>query len=682
MRSPTRRALACVAVLAVVALGGPASLAQNAGDAGRSPAPAAPGAAGDWPMYGHDISRTNYNPDETTINAGNVAQLVSRWQVNVGLGSSATSGAPSVLNGVVYVPSSAASPASNFFALDAVSGAQAWAKNIGWRNSCFNVGIGSTPAISGTTVVVGADNAASNPAYHGINTIDGTVVWTNTMSVGPSGFPWESPVIFGDRAYLGIASRCDNPSVRGELRAVNVATGATINSAFFVNPGEAGGGIWNSPAMSPDGSMIFVGTGEDYTCTPCTYTRAMVSLNPQTLAILQYHQEPSPNQDLDFGTTPVVFHDSQGRTLVGAGHKNGTFYAYDATNITGGAIWSRSGGTSVGLMPAYDPNFGTGGTLFIVNSSITAVDPANGGVRWGPVSIGTSHGNIAIANGLIFVNAGANGLQVRSETNGALLRTLTPLNPGSANSGVVVSNGFIYWHSGAYVNAWSLPQGTPTTTPSPGAATATRTTAPTSTPVPPSNTPVPPSSTPVPPSNTATVAASSTVAPSNTVGPTQTPGGGSATPAPPTVTVPPPSATAQPTATNTAVVATVTPCPIQFTDVSPTDPFYPFIRCLACRGIISGYSDGTYRGGNNLTRGQAAKIISNAAGFSDAVPSTQQSFEDVPMSDPFWVYIERLASRGYISGYQCGFPPAGNCVPPANRPYFLTYNSITRGQIA
>ncbi|HUS16726.1 MAG TPA: S-layer homology domain-containing protein, partial [Chloroflexia bacterium] len=140
--------------------------------------------------------------------------------------------------------------------------------------------------------------------------------------------------------------------------------------------------------------------------------------------------------------------------------------------------------------------------------------------------------------------------------------------------------------------------------------------------------------------------------------------------------------TAQPTATNTVVVATTTPCPIQFTDVSPTDPFYPYIRCLVCRGIISGYSDGTYRGGNNLTRGQAAKIVSNAAGFSDAVPSTQQSFEDVPMSDPFWVYIERLATRGYISGYQCGFPPAGNCVPPANRPYFLTYNNITRGQIS
>ncbi|HUS16725.1 MAG TPA: M14 family zinc carboxypeptidase, partial [Chloroflexia bacterium] len=179
-------------------------------------------------------------------------------------------------------------------------------------------------------------------------------------------------------------------------------------------------------------------------------------------------------------------------------------------------------------------------------------------------------------------------------------------------------------------------------------------------------TPTPlPSATVVPPTVTVPAATATLPAPSST-----------------TTSVPVGSATVVPSATSTAGVATMTPCPVQFTDVPPTDPFYPFIRCLVCRGIISGYADNTFRGGNNLTRGQAAKIISNAAGFSDAVPSTQQSFEDVPMSDPFWVYIERLATRGYISGYQCGFPPAGNCVPPANRPYFLTYNSITRGQIA
>ena len=189
---------------------------------------------GDWPMYGHDYQRTNYNPAETTINAGNLAQLVSRWQVNVGSNGTPTSAAPSVADGVVYVGSSASS-GDNFFAFDATSGSTIWHEGIGFRNpGCFNVGIGSTPAISGTQVVVGADQANSQPAYFGIDTVSGTKVWTNTMNLGASAFPWESPFIYNGRAYLGMSSRCDNPSVRGELRAVDITNGATVGAHILL----------------------------------------------------------------------------------------------------------------------------------------------------------------------------------------------------------------------------------------------------------------------------------------------------------------------------------------------------------------------------------------------------------------------------------------------------------------
>src|SRR5262249_17291776 len=105
------------------------------------------------------------------------------------------------------------------------------------------------------------------------------------------------------------------------------------------------------------------------------------------------------------------------------------------------------------------------------------------------------------------------------------------------------------------------------------------------------------------------------------------------------------------------------------------------IRCLACRGIISGYADGTFRPYATVTRGQASKMIANAAGLADPIPSTQQTFEDVPYTQPFWLFIERLGGPGYISGYTCG--GAGEpCVPPGNRPYFRPNASITRGQIA
>jgi hypothetical protein len=100
---------------------------------------------------------------------------------------------------------------------------------------------------------------------------------------------------------------------------------------------------------------------------------------------------------------------------------------------------------------------------------------------------------------------------------------------------------------------------------------------------------------------------------------------------------------------------------------------------MACRGVLSGYPDGTFRPNNNITRGQIAKVVSNAAGFNE--PMTGQTFEDVPPGATFYDFIERLASRGVMSGYRCG--GAGEaCVPPGNRPYFRPNATATRGQLA
>ena len=144
------------------------------------------------------------------------------------------------------------------------------------------------------------------------------------------------------------------------------------------------------------------------------------------------------------------------------------------------------------------------------------------------------------------------------------------------------------------------------------------------------------------------------------------------------------------TPTPTVTPGGPTPCPIQFNDVPSGNTFYTFVRCLACRGILGGYPCGGpgepcpgayFRPNNNLTRGQAAKIVSNAAGWLDPIPSAQQTFEDVPASSTFWLFIERVSLHGAISGYPCG--GAGEpCIAPANRPYFRPNNNVTRGQLS
>jgi hypothetical protein len=103
-----------------------------------------------------------------------------------------------------------------------------------------------------------------------------------------------------------------------------------------------------------------------------------------------------------------------------------------------------------------------------------------------------------------------------------------------------------------------------------------------------------------------------------------------------------------------------------FTDVPPGHTFYEFVERMAARGIISGYADGTFRPGNPATRGQISKIVANAAGFNEPVGG--QTFTDVPPTHTFYEYIERIASRGIISGYSDGT--------------FRPQNNATRGQVS
>lgn len=143
--------------------------------------------------------------------------------------------------------------------------------------------------------------------------------------------------------------------------------------------------------------------------------------------------------------------------------------------------------------------------------------------------------------------------------------------------------------------------------------------------------------------------------------------GSSATPAPPSPT---------PTA-----------CSAQFNDVPAGAPFYAYVRCLVCRGIVTGYGCGGpgepcpgayFRPNAGSTRAQLSKITANAAGFNEPVPTARQTYADVPLEAPLWVFVERLSARGIISGYSCG-RPTETC-DDQSRPYFRPNSPVTRGQ--
>jgi photosystem II stability/assembly factor-like uncharacterized protein len=166
--------------------------------------------------------------------------------------------------------------------------------------------------------------------------------------------------------------------------------------------------------------------------------------------------------------------------------------------------------------------------------------------------------------------------------------------------------------------------------------TASPTSAATGTPVV-TGSPTRPPSVTVLPTGTGTAGASRTPTPVGTVGAT---------------TTPTPVGTTQTT-------ATVSPCAATFADVQPSDYFYVAVQYLYCHGVISGYADGTFRPFNNTTRGQLSKIVVLAEGWT--LSCTTQHFSDVPPDNPFYCYIETAYGHGIISGYSDGtFKPGNN----------------------
>ncbi|MDQ2807905.1 MAG: S-layer homology domain-containing protein, partial [Chloroflexota bacterium] len=134
---------------------------------------------------------------------------------------------------------------------------------------------------------------------------------------------------------------------------------------------------------------------------------------------------------------------------------------------------------------------------------------------------------------------------------------------------------------------------------------------------------------------------------------------------------------------------TVTPggCTIRFSDVTdPTAYYYQGVYYLACRGVISGYNDGTYQPFNNTTRAQMTKIVTLAFNIPLVPPPATGTFADVDNTSVFYQLIETAAARTIVSGYTCGGsnPQTGAAEPcdSAGRPYFRPSNSVSRGQLA
>lgn len=365
----------------------------------------------DWPMYLHDIQHSA-SDGEVILSPANASQLSRAWKFHTGGGIAA---APAIVKGTVYI----GSWDGYEYALDAVTGFLKWKTFLGQTHGrCVPplIGITSSAAVINNVVYVGG----GDDYWYALDAYTGSVLWkvyTGDTSPDRGYYNWSSPLIYQGYAYIGIASNCDNPLVRGALLKVDLTTHQIVDTTPMVAPTEVGGGIWTTPTLDTETNTIYVTTGTQNQVWQAQ-TQAMVAIDLNTMKIKGSWQIPPAQSggDFDWGNTAVLMTDAAGNKLVAGTNKNGFTYAFKRDDISAGPIWEQQ--TSLGgqCPPCGQGSVSSGafahGVLYMAGGNTTingvgypgairAIDPGTGKYIW-------EHGvpdpivpAIAYANGLV-----------------------------------------------------------------------------------------------------------------------------------------------------------------------------------------------------------------------------------------------------------------------------------------
>ena len=456
-RSVPRTIFAVAALAAAAARGAPRPEIELRPEKISAPAVVAShGNLHDWPKYCGNLAMTGVAAAERAISPGSVPALRLAWTDTL---SGAVASSPTVVAGRVYVGDWAGTE----WSLDVLTGAVLATANLGTTSVtwCYpaDLGITSAAAFSGDLLYL----AGGDDGFYALDPKDLSVRWRTSLGDNsPLGgyYGWCSPAVAGGRVLQGVSSNCDDPFVTGRLDALDAGTGAIVSSADLSRTTDhfrEGAGIWTSPAVDPDAGAIFATTGsayhyEDGLCY------SIVRFSLADLAV-QDSWKLSPDDfaladDADWGSSPTLFADASGHALVGAGQKNGYYYAFDRTDLAGGPLWK----TAIAI-PGFCPQCaeGTlstaafdGGRLYVgggaraptVPGAVSALDPSTGAILWTAPLNGPVLAPVSYANGVVFAAGGTTCVALDAETGALLWHADTP---APLYGGVAISNGRIFF---------------------------------------------------------------------------------------------------------------------------------------------------------------------------------------------------------------------------------------------
>lgn len=411
--TPGRSQLSALAVAALAisaAMAGGATGASGAQAAGLIPDQTTVNL--DWPQYlgGPQHSSESNSTAFTTSNAAS-ATRVWHWQPPIisGKPSPALIASPTVVGGRVYIGANS----GVFYALNESTGAVIWSRQLDTepKGTCNASGIAATAAVLPDPVTGTRTVYVSGARFlWALRASTGARVWKTR--IGPvttnadAYYNWSSPTVAGGHIYVGLASSCDNPLIRGGVVELDQHSGQVLNTWYTVPTGSLGGSVWSSVAASASGSDLWVSTGNE--CDPTINTcpagnqignsLSIVHLS-SSLTLLEAWQAPGTagqGHDWDFGSSPTLFGGTGVPPDVGACNKNGNYYALADNPLGSSPLWTDTIGApdgSGGICLASSVGNGQTGALYIggdattINStsyggSLRQVDPSTGAFIW------------------------------------------------------------------------------------------------------------------------------------------------------------------------------------------------------------------------------------------------------------------------------------------------------------
>lgn len=391
-----------------------------------------------WSYMGYGPGSDYHNTAETVLSVDNVAMLQPIWTADVG--GSAT-GAAAVVGDTVYFASQ-----GKLVALDRANGELRWGQPIGASGS-----------------VSYADGKVFIQSFQGsvyrFDAATGTKDWSakiaGVASVG-------TPLVLADRIIVGTSSGdeviTENSVFRGSALALDRATGTTLWQHYTVELPSNGAAIWSSPSVDLEMGAAFFTTGNNYGGPASGQSDSIFALDLETGEVLWTYQALADDvwslfggtgPDHDFGANPILF-EADGKPMVGAGSKSGTFYALDRN--TGEEVWTREVAASTCQYAGILNNGAYDGQRIYVSSwpcfgdaTLAALDPATGEVVWQVATDDQSWSPLTVAHGVLFAPS-QTIMNAYDASDGTLLFSYEA--GGSIASAAVVVDGQVFFGSG------------------------------------------------------------------------------------------------------------------------------------------------------------------------------------------------------------------------------------------